>query len=105
MSTKYFDYVDIFSLDLVIKLLENTRINKHTIKLIDKKQPLYRPIYTLSPVDLETLKTYIEIYLKTRFIQPSRSFAGALILFDKKPDGSLYLYVNYWSLKNLTIKN
>ena len=54
---------------------------------------------------LETLKTYIEIYLKTGFIRSSKSLAGAPILFDKKPDGSLWLYVNYQGLYNLTIKN
>ncbi len=54
---------------------------------------------------LETLKAYIETHLKTGFIQPSKSPAGAPILFDKKLDGSLCLCVDYWGLNNLTIKN
>ena len=83
----------------------NIGIIKHAIELQDGKQLLYRPIYSLGPVELETLKTYIETYLKTGFIQPFKSPADAPILFDKKPDGSLWLCVNYRGLNNLTIKN
>ncbi len=54
---------------------------------------------------LETLKAYIETHLKTGFIRPSKSPAGAPILFDKKPNSSLRLCVDYWGLNNLTIKN
>ncbi len=88
-----------------MELPDNTRINEYAIELIDGKQSLYRLIYTLSPVELETLKTYIETHLKTGFIRPSKLFAGAPILLDKKPDGSLRRYVNYRGLNNLTIKN
>ena len=56
-------------------------------------------------MELEILKTYIKIYLKTKFIQLSKSLANALILFDKKPDSSLYLYIDFQGLINLTIKN
>ena len=56
-------------------------------------------------MELETLKAYIKNNLANRFIRPSKSLAGALILFDKKPDGSLRLYVDYQGLNNLTIKN
>ena len=56
-------------------------------------------------MEVETLKTYIETHLKTGFIRPSKSPAGAPILFDKKPDGSLRLCVDYRGLNNLTIKN
>ena len=68
IPVKYSDYADIFSLDLAMKLPENTGMNEHVIELIDGKQSPYRPIYTLSSVELETLKVYIEIHLKTRFI-------------------------------------
>ena len=86
-------------------LPKQTELNKHAIKLEEGKQPPYGPIYSLGPVELETLKTYIETHLKTGFIQPSKSPAGAPSLFDKKPDGSLRLCVDYRGLNNLTIKN
>ena len=95
VPSKYADYTDAFSFNLVIELLENTAINKHAIQLHDGKQPPYKPMYSLGPVELETLKTYIETHLKTRFIQPFKSPANAPILFDKKLDGSFWLFVNY----------
>ncbi len=88
-----------------MELPKNTRINEHAIELIEGKQLPYGPIYALSPVELETLKTYIETPLKTGFIQPFKSPAGVSILFDKKLDGGLRLCVNYQGLNNLTIKN
>ncbi len=88
-----------------MELPENTGLNEHAIELVEGKQPPYGPIYALSPVELETLKTYIETHLKTGFIRPSKSPAGAPILFDKKPDGSLRLCVDYRGLNNLMIKN
>ncbi len=80
-------------------------MNEHAIELIDGKQPPYRPINTLNPVELENLKIYIETYLRTGFIWPSKSLAGAPIFFDKKPNGNLCLCMDYQGLNNLTIKN
>ena len=56
-------------------------------------------------MELETFQTYIETHLKTGFIRLSKSPVDAPILFDKKPDGSLCLCVDYWGLNNLMIKN
>ena len=105
ISVEYSDYNNVFLAENAKKLSKNTRMNEHTIKLEESKQPLFRPIYNLGPVELETLKTYIKINLANGFIQPSKSPAGALIPFDQKLDGSLYLYVDYWKLNNITIKN
>ena len=105
VSTKYFDYTDVFLSELAAKLPEHIGINDHAIKLEDGKQPLYSPIYSLGPVELETLKTYIETNLANGFIRPSKSPAEAPIFFDRKPNRSLCLCVNYRGLNNLTIKN
>ena len=72
---------------------------------MNDRQPPYGPIYSLGPVELETLKTYIETNLKNSFIRPSKSPAGASIFFDKKSNVSLRLCVDYWGLNNFTIKN
>ncbi len=88
-----------------MELPENTGMNKHAIELIQWKQPPYGPIYALSLVELETLKTYIETHLKMGFIRPSKSPTGAPIFFDKKSDGSLRLCIDYRGFNNLTIKN
>ena len=102
---KYSDFTNVFSEEKALVLPERIELNKHAINLEDSKQPSYGPIYSLGPVELKTLKTYIKTHLKTGFIQPSKSPAGAPILFDKKPDGSLRLCVDYQGLNNLTIKN
>ena len=44
----------------------------------------------------------VEVYANG-FIRPSKSPADALILFDRKLDGSLWLFVDYRNLNNLTI--
>ncbi len=56
-------------------------------------------------MELETLKAYIKNNLASSFIRPSKSPARAPILFNKKPDGSLRLYIDYQGLNNLVIKN
>ena len=77
---KYLDFVDIFFLDLTSKLFKYIKINKHTIKLVNGQQTLYRPIYSLEPVELEILKVYIEINLVNKFIKPSKSLAGTSVI-------------------------
>ena len=81
------------------------RINDHIIKLVDDWQPPYDPIYSLGSMELKTLKAYIENNLANGFIWPSKSPTGVFILFDKKPDGNLRLYMDYQGLNNLIIKN
>ena len=44
-----------------MKLLKLTGINNQAINLIENKQTLYGPTYSLGLVELETLKTYINI--------------------------------------------
>ncbi len=103
--SKYTDFTDIFFPKLAAELPEHTGINDYAIKLVDDRQPPYNPIYSLGLVELEILKAYIENNLANGFIRPSKSPAGAPIIFNKKPDGSLRLCVDYRGLNNLTIKN
>ena len=76
---KYSDFTNIFSKKKALMLPKHTKFNEYAIDLENGKQPPYGPIYSLGPVELETLKTYIETYLETRFIQPFKSFVGTLI--------------------------
>ena len=102
---KYSNFADVFSLDLASKLSEHTRINDHAIELIDGQQPLYGPIYSLGPVELETLKAYIQTNLANKFIRLSKSPTSTPILFEQKSNGFFQLCVDYWGFNNLTIKN
>lgn len=93
------------SLNLTMRLLDNTGINKYAIELLKRKWLLYNPICALSLVKVGTLKTYIKNNHKKNFIWFFEPPANTPIIFDKKPDGNLCLYVNYWGFYNLTINN
>ena len=106
VSAKYSDFADVFSADLASKLPKYTEINDYAIELVEGcQQPPYGPIYSLGPVELETLKDYIETNLANGFIRLSKSPTGAPILFDRKSDSFLRLCVDYRGPNNLTIKN
>ena len=102
---EYLNFTDIFSLNLATELLEHTEINTNSIDLEEDKEPPYGPIYSLKPIELETLKTYIKTNLINDFICFSKSSANAPIFFDIKPNRSFCLCVDYWGLNNITIKN
>ena len=88
-----------------VELSENIEMNEHAIELEEGKQLFFGPIYSLGPVELEILKTYIETNLANGFIYFFKSPAGASILFNRKPDGSLRFCEDYWDLNNIIIKN
>ena len=93
-----------FKKDLAYELPEHGP-SDHAIDLEEGAQPPYGPIYSLSESELKVLRAYIEKHLANGFIRPSKSPAGAPILFVKKKDGSLRLCVDYRGLNQLTIKN
>ena len=105
VPTKYLDFTDIFLEKSANILRERTGANEHAIKLEEGKQPPYGPIYSLGPVDLKSLKTYMETNLANSFIWVLKSPASALILFVRKPNSSLSLSVNYQTFNNLIINN
>ena len=62
-------------------------------------------MYSLSQVELEALRKFIDENLASGMIRPTRSPYGAPVLFVKKKDGSLRLCVDYRGLNKLTIKD
>ena len=62
-------------------------------------------MYSLSELELATLRSWIKDNLDKGFIRRSTSSAGSPILFVKKKDGSLRLCVDYRGLNAITIKN
>ncbi|EDN07425.1 hypothetical protein HCAG_03956 [Histoplasma mississippiense (nom. inval.)] len=98
----YKDYLDVFRED--IPDAEHAP-HDHAIDLKPGKEPPYRPIYNLSPQELSVLREYIEKALEKNWIRPSKSPAGAPVLFAPKKDGTLRLCVDYRGLNEITVKN
>ena len=65
---EYSDYSNFFLVENVAELPKNIRMNKYAIILKKSKQSLFGSIYSLRPVELKTLKTYIETNLANGFI-------------------------------------
>ena len=106
IPAKYSDFADVFSPDLASGLPKHTGINDYALQLVHEyQQPPYGPIYSLKPIELEILKTYIKTNLANGFIRLSKSLASAPILFDRKSNNFLQLCIDYRGLNNLIIKN
>ena len=103
--TEYSYFAKMFSPKLASELLKHIKSNNYAIELIDERPLLYGFIYSLGLVELETQKTYIKTNLVDGFIRLSKSLWEVPILFDKKPDETFWLCIDYQELNNLTIKN
>ena len=97
---EYLDFVNIFLKEQVLVLPECTKLNEYAINLENGKQPLYKPIYSLGLVELETLKIYIKTHLKIGFIWPSKFLISTLIFFDKK---FIVAFLCVWIIRALII--
>jgi hypothetical protein len=104
ISSQYAEFHDIFSKMNAHKLSEHDSQN-HVIEILSDRVSFFDSIYNLSAAELKILKTYIDEYMKKRFIIEFVSSAKALILFVKKSDDKLRLCVDYRDLNEITIKN
>src|SRR5690606_34686155 len=69
------------------------------------KEPPYGPIYSLSEKELAVLREELESLRASGKIRPSKSPAGAPILFVPKSNGGYRMCVDYRGLNAVTIKN
>ena len=95
IPAEYSDFEDVFSKKSVTILPEYIEINMHVSDLQKSKQLSYGPIYSLKPVELKILKTYIKTNLANGFIYLFKSSISAPILFNKKPNRSFWFCVDY----------
>ena len=101
---EYHEFADVFSKSKADTLPEH-RPYDLKINLEDGAVPPLGPIYSLSQLELETLREYIDENLRSGFIRPTNSPCGAPVLFVKKKDGSLRLCVDYRGLNKITRKD
>ena len=96
-------FLDVFPDDIVG--LPPEREVKFTIDLIPGTEPISIPPYRMAPTELRVLKAQLKELLSKGFIQPSISPLGAPVLFVKKKDESLQLFIDYRKLNKVTIRN
>ena len=102
---QYRDYQSVYNGQYSDELPPN-RTFDHAIDVVDGKEPPWGPIYALSEKELEVLREYLDTMLKSGKIRPSKSPAGAPILFVPKKEGrGLRLCVDYRGLNKVTILN
>ena len=94
LPSTYNEYSDVFSNSSATELLAHKPAN-HAIDLVNDKQSLYDPIYNLNKIKLKTLREYIKINLLNNFIRLFTSPTRLSILFVRKFDKGLRLYVDY----------
>ena len=71
----------------------------------DDTPPVHRPLYKLSPLELEEAHKQIQYMLEHAFIRPSDSPYGAPVLFAPKKDGGLRFCIDYLWLNKRTVRN
>ncbi|MBW0545536.1 hypothetical protein O181_085251 [Austropuccinia psidii MF-1] len=99
----YNKYLDVFS-KLKAEKLPPHRTCDHHIELEGLLPPVH-VIYPLSKNESETLRAYISDNVEKVLIRRSSSSTGAPVLFVKKKDGGLCLWVDYRKLNAVTRKN
>ena len=75
------------------------------IKLYPGTSPISMTPHRMAPVELQELKVQIHELLGKGFIRPSTSLWDASVLFAKKKDKTLQLWIDYIHLNRVTIKN
>jgi len=101
---EYHDYADVFSKAKASELPPHHDYDLK-IDLEEGTSPPLGTLYSLSPVELSALQTFIDENLNTGFIRPTASSHAAPVLFVKKKDGSLHLCIDFRGLNKITKKD
>ena len=102
---QYRDYKSVYNGEYSVDIPPHRSFD-HAIDMVEGKEPPWGPIYALSEKELQVLREYLDTMLKSGKIRPSKSPAGAPILFVPKDHGrGLRLCVDYRGLNKVTILN
>ncbi|KAK9100739.1 hypothetical protein Scep_024169 [Stephania cephalantha] len=97
------DFNDVMPAELP-KELPLQRVIDHEIELIPGSRPRTAP-YRMAPKELEELRKRLQEAVGGWIHSTIQGPYGALILFQRKHDGSLRMCVDYRALNKLTVKN
>ena len=100
----YQDFLSIFEKEAADQLPPH-RSYDHAIDLVPGTTPKWGPMFNLSEKELGVLREYLDKMLEQGKIQPSKSPAGAGLMFVPKANGKLRLCVDYRKLNDITIRN
>ena len=75
------------------------------INVVSNTAPVSMPPYRMTPAELRELNEQLQELLDKGFIRPSTSFWGAPVLFVKKEDGTLRMFIDFRELNKVTVKN
>ena len=99
------EFDDVFPQDLPLGRPPVRQGHQFRIELEDNVPPVHRPLYKMSPLELEEAKKQIQSMLEHGFIRPSDSPYGAPVLFVPKKDGGLRFCIDYRWLNKKTVRN
>jgi hypothetical protein len=100
----YHEFAKVFG-EEEFKTLPPHRTYDLSIDLKEGAKLHHGPLYSMTELESQTLKKWIDEELAAGKIRRSESEAGAPVMFVKKADGSLRLVVDYRQLNNVTKKN
>jgi hypothetical protein len=97
------EYLDVFPEEL--SGIPPNREIEFVIDLAPGTTPISKRPYRMAAIELAELKKQLNELEYKGYIRPSSSPWGAPVLFVKKKDGSMMLYVDYRSLNEVIVKN
>ncbi|CCO37425.1 Retrotransposable element Tf2 155 kDa protein type 1 [Rhizoctonia solani AG-1 IB] len=101
---EYHEFAQVFG-EEEFKILPPHRDYDIGIELTPEASLFHGPIYGMTDAESQALKEHLDTEVTTGKIRPSKSPAGAPVMFVKKADGSLRLVVDYRKLNEVTIKD
>ena len=104
LPAQYANYADVFNKQRADVLLEHSQHNL-AIETEDNKIPFFGLMYDYSRLELDVLREYINDMFAKRFICQLKSPSRALVLFTKKNNGGLCMYIDFQRLNAITKKN